>query len=198
MRRRFGILAAILSVILPAMVTLVPPASAEPTVDELAPPLPVIVPTPNGFQPQFPYPFDESRDSVTAADITAEGEMCQWFEAQYETLMTQIDNFDINLIKANGDYTVANNENLANAVTANIDQSTAFLAPRAQALTKSQDYLGDEYFPLFQGAGFYHLWQQLSNVGDGIRGRQQAWFYGPSVQDALRWGSKINRSHVCR
>jgi hypothetical protein len=178
--------------------TLVAPASAEPTVDELAPPLPVVVPTPNAFQPKFPDPYDETRASVTAADITAEGEMCQWYDAQYETVMTQIDNFDINLIKSNGDYAVANNENLANAVTANIDQSTAFLAPRAQSLTQTQDYLGDVYFPLYQGESFFRLWQHLSNVSAGIRGRQQAWFYGPSVQRALRWGSRINRSHVCR
>jgi hypothetical protein len=124
--------------------------------------------------------------------------MCQWYNAQYETLMTQIDNFDINLIKSNGDYQVANNEDLASAITANIDQSTAFLAPRAQALTQTQDYLGDVYFPLYQGESFFRLWQHLSNVSAGIRGRQQAWFYGPSVQRALRWGSRINRSHVCR
>jgi hypothetical protein len=178
--------------------TQVAPANADPTVDELAPPLPLIVPTPNGFQAQFPYPFDETRSSVTPADVQAEGEMCQWYNAQYETLMTQIDNFDINLIKSNGDYRVANNEDLANAITANIDQSTAFLAPRAQALTQTQDYLGDTYFPLYQGESFFRLWQHLSNVSAGIRGRQQAWFYGPSVQRALRWGSRINRSHVCR
>ena len=70
--------------------------------DELAPPLPVVVPTPNNFQPQFPYPFDETRASVTPAEVTAEGEMCQWYNAQYETLMTQIDNFDINLTKSLG------------------------------------------------------------------------------------------------
>jgi hypothetical protein len=186
------------AVSLAMMCTLVAPANAEPAVDELAPPLPVVVPTPNGWQPQFPSPYDESRASVTAADVTAEGEMCQWYNAQYETLMTQIDNFDINLIKSNGDYQVANNEDLASAITANIDQSTAFLAPRAQALTQTQDYLGDVYFPLYQGESFFRLWQHLSNVSAGIRGRQQAWFYGPSVQRALRWGSRINRSHVCR
>lgn len=178
--------------------TLVTPANAEPTVNEVAPPLPVVVPTPDDFQAHFPYPFDESRASVTPADVTAEGEMCQWYTAQYETLMNQIDDFDINLVKSNGDYGVANNEDLANAVTANIDQSTAYLAPRAQALTQTQDYLGDSYFPLYQGESFFRLWQHLSNVSAGIRGRQQAWFYGPSVQRALRWGSRINRSHVCR
>jgi hypothetical protein len=197
-RRRIGSIVATAAVSLAMTCTLVAPANAEPTVDELAPPLPIVVPTPNGFQPQFPYPYDETRASVTPADVQAEGEMCQWYNAQYETLMTQIDNFDINLIKSNGDYRVANNEDLANAIAANIDQSTAFLAPRAQALTQTQDYLADVYFPLYQGESFFRLWQHLSNVSAGIRGRQQAWFYGPSVQRALRWGSRINRSHVCR
>ena len=63
---------------------------------------------------------------VTEADINAEREMCQWYNAQYETLMAQIDRFDNNLIRSNGDYSVANNQQLADAVTANIDQSVAF------------------------------------------------------------------------
>jgi len=41
----------------------------------------------------FPYPYDQTRGSVTDAEISAEREMCQWFNAQYDTLMTQIDRF---------------------------------------------------------------------------------------------------------
>ena len=71
-------------------------AQAAPTVDEIAPPLPVVVPTPNNWQPKYPYPFDQLRGSVTDADITAEREMCQWYNAQYEDLVAQIDRFDNN------------------------------------------------------------------------------------------------------
>jgi hypothetical protein len=180
------------------MLVLIGPASAGPTVDELAPSLPVIVPTPSDFAPQFPFPFDQTRRSVTGADINAEREMCQWFNAQYETLMTQIDGFNNNLIRDNGDYHAGANQQLADAVTANIDQSEDFLAPRAQALTQSQDFAGDNYFPLYQGESFYLLWQHLSNVSAGIKGHQPAWFVGPSVQRAMRWGTEIKRSHVCR
>jgi hypothetical protein len=198
MRRYAGIFVATIAIVSSAMVVLTGPASAGPTVDEIAPPLPVIVPTPSDFAPQFPFPFDQSRGSVTDADITAEREMCQWYNAQYETLMAQIDGFDNNLIRDNGDYNAGVNQQLADAVTANIDQSEAFLAPRAQALTQSQDFAGDNYFPLYQGQSFYLLWQLLSNVSAGIKGHQPAWFVGPSVQRAMRWGSEINRSHVCR
>ncbi|WP_235659241.1 hypothetical protein [Mycobacteroides abscessus] len=164
---------------------------------EVAPPLPVFVPKPSSWQPKFPYPYDASRGEVTGADINAEREMCQWFTAQYDILVTQIDRFNSSLIRSNGDYNVANNQAIADAVTANIDQSEEYLAPRAQALTIAHDYLGDEHFPLYQGESFYRLWQHLSNVSAGIRGRQPAWFVGPSLQRAKRWGSRIDHSHVC-
>jgi hypothetical protein len=166
-------------------------------VDEVAPPLPVIVPATTGWQPKFPYPYDASRGQVTDAEINAERDMCQWFTAQYQTLVTQIDRFNTNLTRSNGDYNVANNQAIADAVAQNIDQSTSFLAPRAEALTITQDYLGDDYFPLYQGESFYRLWQHLSNVSAGIRGRQPAWFVGPSLQRAKRWGGRIDHSHVC-
>lgn len=173
-------------------------ASAAPTVDEIAPPLPVVVPAPSNWQPKYPFPFDQLRDSVTNADITAEREMCQWYSTQYDDLMTEIDRFDNNLIASNGDYGVDNNNELADAVTANIDRAVAFLTPRVQALTQVTNHFGDQSYSIYQGQSFHLLWEHLSNVSAGIRGRQPAWFYGPSVQRALRWGSRINRSHVCR
>lgn len=173
-------------------------ACAAPTVDEIAPPLPVVVPTSNSWQPKYPFPFDQLRGNVTDADITAEREMCQRYEAQYDDLMAQIDRFDNNLIASNGDYGVDNNAALADAVTANIDQAVAFLTPRVQALTQVTDHFGDQTYSIYEGQSFHLLWEHLSNVSAGIRGRQPAWFYGPSVQRALRWGSRIHRSHVCR
>ncbi len=175
----------------------VEPARAEPTADEIAPPLPAIVPLSGGWQPKFPYPYDQTRGQVADVDITAEREMCQWYNAQYDPLITQIERFNDNLSRSNGDYGVAGNQQIADAVLANLDQSLAYLTPRAQALTINRDYLGDEYFPVYQGETFYWLWQQLSNVSAGIHGNQPAWFVGPSLQRAKRWGSRINRSHVC-
>jgi len=196
-RRRYLLLAQLATLSVLSM-SFTGQANAGPTVDEIAPALPVIVPTPSSWQPKFPFPFDQTRNRVTDADVNAEREMCQWYEAQYDTLTDQIDNFNAVIVRNNGDYNVADNQRIADAVTANIDQSVNFLAPRAEALTVTQDFAGDMYFPLYQGESFYRLWQQLSNVSAGIKARQPVWFYGPSLQHARRWGSKINRSHVCR
>lgn len=173
-------------------------AHADPDVDDVAPALPMFTPTPNNWQPKFPFPFQYSRDKVTDAEINAEREMCQWYNAQYDTLITQIDNFDVDIAQANGDYRADSNPELTAAMAANIDRAVDFLAPRAQLMTVSQDNEGDLYFPLYQGESFYRLWQQLSNVSAGIKGHQPTWFYGPSLQHARRWGSKIVHSGVCK
>jgi hypothetical protein len=160
-------------------------------------PLPVVTPLPSDWKPQFPLHFDDLRRYVTDEDINAEREMCQWFTAQYDTLRHQIEGLNDNLIRNNGDYDANGVQQKADIVTANIDQSENFLAPRAQALTQSYDNAGDMYFPLYQGDSFYGLWQQMSNVSDGIKARQPTWFDGPSYQRMLHWGSKIDHSHVC-
>lgn len=82
-------------------------------------------------------------------------------------------------------------------VSGNISQAVDFLGPRAQSLTQAQNPYGDNYFAIYEGEAFYKLWEQLSNVNNGILAHQPAWFTGPSVQKAKRWGSDIHRSHVC-
>jgi len=171
-------------------------ADADPA-DPPAPPLPVITPTSSDWAPKFPPPYDATRKNVTDADITAEREMCQWFTAQYRDLVRQMDEFGFNLLQASNDWTVPDIQLQADAVAANIEQSVAFLAPRAESLTQSLDFAGDQYFPLYQGESFYRLWQHLSNTGVGIRARNTAWVYGPSQQRVKHWGSRIQRSHVC-
>ncbi|HKP39875.1 MAG TPA: hypothetical protein VJV41_02555 [Mycobacterium sp.] len=171
-------------------------ANADPA-DPPPPPLPVFTPTASAWTPTFPYPYDQTRKNVTDADINAEREMCQWFNAQYLQLRRQMDEFGFNLLQASNDWTVPVIQLQADAVAANIEQSVAFLAPRAESLTQSQDFAGDVYFPLYQGESFYRLWQHLSNTAVGIRARNTAWVYGPSVQRVKHWGSKIERSHIC-
>lgn len=184
-----------------AGVILGPVSRADPVADsQLFQPLPVVIPTPTNWAPKFPFPYDQTRASVTDADITAEREMCQWFNAQYDTLLHQIDRFQFNRIQPNGtdwDYSVDGLQQQADIVVANIDESVAFLAPRAQALTQSQDHSGDVYFPIYQGESFHLLWQHLSNVDAGIKSDQPDWFAGPSLLRVKRWGSRIQRSHVC-
>jgi hypothetical protein len=161
-------------------------------------PLPVVVPTPDNWQPQFPFPFDQTRSSVTDVEINAEREMCQWFNAQYEPLKLQIGRLNDTIIRSNGNFDAGDVPQQMGVVIANIDQSVDFLTPRVQVLTQSLDHSGDMYFPLYEGDAFYGLWQQLFNVGNGLKGRQPTWFSGPSFLRAQHWGSKINRSHVCR
>jgi hypothetical protein len=161
------------------------------------PPLPVVTPGPSDWTPKFPFPYDANRNDVTEADITAEREMCQWFNLQYRDLVRQIDRFGFNLLEASNDWTVGQVQAQADAVAVNIDQTEAFLAPRAQALTQVQDFAGDVHFAIYEGEAFYRLWQHLSNVGVGIKARNTAWVNGPSVQRVKHWGSQIHRSHVC-
>lgn len=172
------------------------PAVADPS-DPPPPPLPVFNPTPNDWSPKFPPPYDATRKNVTEADIVAEREMCQWFNAQYRDLARQLSDFGFNLLHANNDWTVPGIQLQADAVAANVEQSVAFLATRAPMLTQSTDFAGNVYFPIYQGESFYRLWQHLSNTGVGIRARNTAWVYGPSQQRFNHWGSRIIRSHVC-
>lgn len=186
------------------------PASRADPSDYTRPPepLPLVIPTNSDWVPKFPFPYDQTKGSVTDADINAEREMCQWFNAQYDELMRQINRLQFNRITPNGpgeisgigsdwDYSIGDLQRQADIVTANIDQSVDFLAPRVQALTQTTDHSGDVYFPLYEGESFYLLWQHLSNVSDGIKSHQPDWFTGPSVKRALRWGNRIHRSHVC-
>lgn len=174
---------------------------AEPVSDgELFQPLPVVVPTPSNWTPKFPFPYDQTRGSVTDADVSAEREMCQWFNAQYDTLLHQIERFQFNRIQPDGsdwNYNIGGLAHQADVVIGNIDRSLAFLAPRAQALTQTRDHAGNVYFPLYQAESFHLLWQHLSNVGDGIKSHQPGWFTGPSLLRVKRWGSRIHRSNVC-
>ena len=122
----------------------VPASQAEPASDDdLIRPLPVITPTSTNWVPKFPFPYDQMRNRVTDADITAEREMCQWYNAQYEILSDQIDRVQFNRIQQNGpgvrvgggtdwDYSFGPIQHQVDIVTADIDQSENFLAPRAR------------------------------------------------------------------
>ena len=187
-----------------------PASHADPASDsDLIVPLPLVTPTASNWTPKFPFPYNQTRGSVTDADITAEREMCQWFNAQYEILERQIDRVQFNRITPDGpgvingagsdwDYSVGDIQHQVDIVTANIDQSVSFLAPRAQALTQTKNDFGDNYFPLYQGESFYHVWQYLAAVNDGIKSHQPDWFTGPAVQRDKRRGSKIIHSDVCK
>lgn len=195
-----------------ATITFTASAQADPLDDppdnDVIRPLPAITVTRSNWVPKFPFPYDQTRASVTDTDITAEREMCQWFTAQYETLRRQIDRVQFNRMTPNGpgvisggssdwDYSINGLQRQVDIVTGNIDQAEQFLAPRVQALTQSTDSAGDSYFPIYQGKSFFLLWQHLSNVNAGIKSHQPDWVTGPSILRVKRWGTSISRSHVC-
>ncbi|WP_231974774.1 hypothetical protein [Mycobacterium sp. E1747] len=186
------------------------PAGADPNDDIPLPdippdsaviiPLPVITPTPSNWTPRYPFPYDQIKDEVTGADITAMGEMCQWYSAQYAALRSQIDRLQFNRIGPDDrDYNYArgNVQQQVDIVSRNIGQAVDFLGPRVHSLTQAQSSFGDSHFAVYKGEAFYKLWEQLSNVNNGILAHQPDWFTGPSVQKAKRWGSDIQRAHVC-
>lgn len=176
------------------------PIPGPPSDSSLIRPFPVIVPTPSNWAPKFPFPYDQTKDKVTPADIAAMSEMCQWYNAQYATLRAQIARLQTNRIGPDGndfDYSRDNIAQQVDIVTGNIGQALDFLTPRVQALTQAQNPFGDHYFPIYKGEAFYKLWEQLSNVNAGILAHQPNWFTAPSVQKAQRWGSDIYRSRVC-
>jgi hypothetical protein len=179
-------------------------ASADPVIDydpvthyDQPQRLPVITPMASDWQPQFSFPFDQSRQFVTPADINAEREMCQWYDAQFDTVKHQVEGLNDHVIRNNGSFDGDGAAQQTDTVIANLDQSLDFLTPRVQALTQSLDHSGDMYFPLYQGDAFYGLWQQMSNLTNGLKSRQPTWFTGPSYHQMQYWGSKIHRSHVC-
>jgi hypothetical protein len=187
-----------------------PPAGADPNAEipvpgppsdsSLISPLPVIVPTASKWTPKFPFPYDQTKDKVTDADIAAMSDMCQWYNAEYVTLASQIQRLQFNRLAPDGndfDYTRGNVQQQMDIVSGNIGQSLDFLTPRVHALTQAQNPYGDNYFPVYKGEAFYKLWEQLSNVNAGILAHQPDWFTAPSVQKAQRWGSDIHRSRVC-
>jgi hypothetical protein len=176
------------------------PIPEPPSDSLLIRPMPAITPTGSAWAPKFPFPYDQTRNQVTDADITAMSEMCQWFNAQYATLRAQIDRLQTNRIGPDGkdyDYTRGTIQQQVDIVSGNIGQAVDFLTPRALALSQPQNSFGDRYFPIYKGEAFFKLWEQLSNVNNGILAHQPDWFTGPSVQKAKRWGSDIHRSHVC-
>lgn len=101
--RPIVVLTSVLITLSGVIVATEPASRADPSDYERPPePLPVVTPTPSNWAPKFPFPYDETKGSVTDADINAEREMCQWFNAQYDELTRQINRLQFNRITPNG------------------------------------------------------------------------------------------------
>ncbi|MBU9764383.1 hypothetical protein FR943_11075 [Mycobacterium sp. TNTM28] len=167
------------------------PASAEPS-------LPVFEPHPSDWAPNYTvFPYNLWQVRVTPEQIDAQRESCQWFNAQYDTLMSQIVGFQ-HFLGEHGDYwTEPGVQAAGDAVQANIDQSAAFLDSRAHTLyiTNYPDH--SQYSPLYNGDSIYHLWFQLTQISDKMRQQQPSGFINANIATAQVYGNVIRESGVC-
>ena len=171
----------------------VAPATAEP-----APSLPAFVPHPSDWSPDYTvFPYNLWQARVTPEQIDAQRESCQWFNAQYGTLMTQIVGFQNFLGGRHDDWTAPGVQAAGDAVKANVDQSAAFLDPRAHTLYITNYPDQSQYSPLYNGDSIYHLWYQLTQISDKIAKRQPAGVINANIATANVYGNVIRDSGVC-
>jgi hypothetical protein len=86
-----------------AAAAIVVTAGAGADANSPTPPLPVFTPTPTDWAPNFAYPNNLYQSAVTDGDINAERDICEWFNAQFDTLMHKINDLKGNLA-GNGDF----------------------------------------------------------------------------------------------
>lgn len=172
------------------------PASAEPGVP---PALPVFTPGPTDWRPNFEiWPYSTFTYQVTPEMINGMSDSCQWFNAQFDQLMGQISDFNRNLGDSRDDYSAPGIQRQANAVVANIDQSTAFLAPRVQPLTitNTPNNFGP-YSPIYGGEAITGITFQLTRIGESMRKYDLAGVTHANIVAATRWGNTLRDSGAC-
>lgn len=171
------------------------PANAD---DAAVPALPGFVPHPSNWAPNYTaYPFNLWQSRVTPEQITAERDACQWFNAQYGTLRDQVYGLQRALGDRSDDWTAPGIGPLAASTKANIDQSAAFLEPRARALYIVNYPDRSEYSPLFHGDSFHFLWFQLTQISDKIARQLPSGQINANIATMNVYGSAIGDSGVC-
>lgn len=166
--------------------------------DDAAPSLPVFVPHPSDWAPDydvFPYNLWQSR--VTPEQIVAERDACQWFNAQYDVLRDGVVGFQNYLADRHDDWSAPGVASLSGVVTANLDQSAAFLEPRARTLFIVNYPDRSEYSPLYNGDSIHYLWFQLTQISDKIRRRAPSGQINANVATMNVYGTTIRDSGVC-
>ena len=84
----------------------------------------------------------------------------------------------------------------ADVVVANLDQSAAFLDPRAHTLFIINYPDQSEYSPLYNGDSIYHLWYQLTQISDKMK-RTTPSADHREPRDRKRDGTIISAIAVC-
>ena len=163
------------------------------------PPLPMFTPGPTDWSPNFEiWPYSTFTYQVTPQMISGMSDSCQWFNAQFDPLMGQINDFNRHLGDNRDEYSAAGVQQQANAVVANIDQSTAFLAPRVQPLTitNTPNNFGP-YSPIYGGESITGVTFQLTRISESIRKQDPAGVTHAYIFAATRWGNALRDSGAC-
>lgn len=190
-----GVGAVLASLVLVAT-TMAGRAHADP--EGAAPSLPVFTPQPSDWSPNYTvFPYNLWQIRVTPEQITAQRESCQWFNAQYDTLMSQVFGFQHFLGDRHDAWTEAGVQATADAVVANLDQSAAFLDPRAHTLFIINYPDQSEYSPLYNGDSIYHLWYQLTQISDKMKRKMPSGQINANIATANVYGTVIRQSRVC-
>jgi hypothetical protein len=179
-----------------AMLGLAAAAHAEPNPP---PPLPVFTPAPSDWSPNAEiWPYNTFTYRVTPQMVSGMSESCQWFNAQFDPLMGQINDFNRNLGDHHDDYSAGGVQRQADAVVANIEQSTAFLAPRVKPLivTNNLDNFGP-YSPIYGGESMTSVAFQLSRIGASIRKKDPSGVTHANIVAATGWGNALCDSGAC-
>ncbi|PRC43942.1 hypothetical protein C6A85_000000102755 [Mycobacterium sp. ITM-2017-0098] len=179
---------------LAGLLGIAPVARAEPA----TPTMPVFTPYPSNWSPNYTvFPYNLWQIRVTPQQITAERESCQWFNAQYDELMYQVYGFQRFLGDQHDVWSAPGVTEAGNIVAANLDQSAAFLDPRAHTLFIINYPDQSEYSPLFHGDSFYRLWYQFTQISDKIKRRLPAGQINANIATANVYGRVIRDSGVC-
>lgn len=166
--------------------------------DDTTATLPVFIPYPSDWTPDYSlYPYNLWQNRVTPEMITAQRDSCQWFNAQYGPLHDQIYGFQGFLGDRHDVWTAPGVQALADVVRANIDQSAAFLDPRAHTLYIVNYPDQSEYSPLYNGDSIYHLWYQLTQISDKMVKHQPSGVINANIATMNVYGNVIRDSGVC-
>lgn len=180
--------------LLTALLVFAPVSRAEPAV----PSLPVFIPYPSNWSPDYAvFPYNLWRTRVTPEQITAQRDSCQWFNAQYDQLMSQVFGFQNFLGAHRDDWSTPGVTEAGDVVIANLDQSAAFLDPRAHTLFIVNYPDQSEYSPLFHGDSIYRLWYQFTQISDKMKKRLPSGQINANIATANVYGRAIRDSGVC-
>ena len=181
-----------------AVLMLVCPPIGHAQPEPSSPTMPVVTPHPSDWSPDYTvFPYNLWRDRVTPEQVTAMRDSCQWFNAQYDDMMNQSFGFQHFLGDQHDDWSAPGVSEAADAVTANLDQSAAFLDPRAHTLFVVNHPDLSEYSPVYHGDSIYRLWYQLTQIKDKITRKVPSGQLNANTATAAVYGGAIRNSGVC-